>query len=163
MDTPEYEIAMMEFYKKHMCWVDPWPEEFTKSFDWMKQDGTVGLTMYVALCSIPTSHQVLLKVEGCFGLREINLEANGNRLGKSEFLVTGSLRDWSAVDVVGEIEAETLVINGVEEGASDESVRSFVERIQNVRWEKMRGASHVPFYENPEKYFEIVGNFLLEN
>ena len=106
---------------------------------------------------------MLSKVGGYFDLREIELEANGNRLGKSEFIVRGSLRDWSAVDVVGEIEAETLVINGVEEGASDEAVRPFVERIQNVRWEKMRGASHVPFYEDPEKYFEIVGNFLLEN
>jgi pimeloyl-ACP methyl ester carboxylesterase len=82
------------------------------------------------------------------------------RNGSSEFHPTGSLKDWSAVDIVGKIEAETLVINGVEEGPSDEAVRPFVEGIRNVEWIKLKGTTHMPMYEDPERYFEVVVEFL---
>ena len=42
---PEYEAAMMEFLKKHCCIVDPFPEEFTTSFNWVEEDDTVAFTM----------------------------------------------------------------------------------------------------------------------
>lgn len=45
MESGEYEGALMAFYKKHMCSVDPWPEEFVASFNWVKKDPTVTLTM----------------------------------------------------------------------------------------------------------------------
>jgi L-proline amide hydrolase len=51
LESEEYEKALMIFYKKHMCSVDPWPEEFLKSFDWAKKDGTVALTTFVSFSS----------------------------------------------------------------------------------------------------------------
>ncbi|WP_142826271.1 proline iminopeptidase-family hydrolase [Planococcus soli] len=36
-DSAEYKQAMMDFYKKHMCRVDPWPKEMQEDLDEMNQ------------------------------------------------------------------------------------------------------------------------------
>lgn len=87
--------------------------------------------------------------------------ADFRRLGPSEFESAGSQRDWSAVEAVKTIEAETLVINGEEEGASDEAVKPFVEGIKGAKWMKIKGTRHMPMYEDPERYWEVVRGFLL--
>ncbi len=43
--TPEFQAAAMEFYKRHVCRLDPWPEEVVRSFDAMESDPTVYATM----------------------------------------------------------------------------------------------------------------------
>jgi L-proline amide hydrolase len=43
--TPEFEAAVMEFYKRHVCRLDPWPEEVVRSFAAMENDPTVYATM----------------------------------------------------------------------------------------------------------------------
>jgi L-proline amide hydrolase len=44
-DSPEYEAATMEFYKRHLCRLDEWPEGLTRSFAQMAEDPTVYHTM----------------------------------------------------------------------------------------------------------------------
>ena len=48
-DSKEYEAAVLVFYKKHMCRVDPWPKGVDDTFVWMKKDPTVYMTMFVLL------------------------------------------------------------------------------------------------------------------
>jgi L-proline amide hydrolase len=43
--TPEFQAAVMEFYKRHVCRVDPWPDEVVRTFDAMESDPTVYGTM----------------------------------------------------------------------------------------------------------------------
>jgi L-proline amide hydrolase len=43
--TPEFQAAVMEFYKRHVCRVDPWPDEVVRSFAAMESDPTVYGTM----------------------------------------------------------------------------------------------------------------------
>ena len=43
--TPEFQAAVMEFYKRHVCRVDPWPDEVLRTFDAMESDPTVYGTM----------------------------------------------------------------------------------------------------------------------
>jgi L-proline amide hydrolase len=43
--TPEFQAAVMEFYKRHVCRLDPWPEEVVRSFGAMESDPTVYATM----------------------------------------------------------------------------------------------------------------------
>ena len=82
------------------------------------------------------------------------------RNGPSEFAVTGSNKDWSAVESTKTVTVPTLVINGKDEGATDEAVRPFVEGIKDVKWVKLDKSSHMPMYEEPERYFEVVAGFL---
>jgi L-proline amide hydrolase len=43
--TPEFQAAAMEFYKRHVCRLDPWPDEVIRSFAAMESDPTVYGTM----------------------------------------------------------------------------------------------------------------------
>ena len=44
-DDPEYEEACMVFYKRHLCRLDPWPEEVARAFQLLEEDPTVYHTM----------------------------------------------------------------------------------------------------------------------
>jgi L-proline amide hydrolase len=44
-DDPEYQQACLVFYKRHLCRLDPWPQEVVESFDWLERDPTVYHTM----------------------------------------------------------------------------------------------------------------------
>ncbi len=44
-DDPAYLKAMMEFYHRHLCRLDPWPESLNRAFEKMMQDPEVYLAM----------------------------------------------------------------------------------------------------------------------
>jgi L-proline amide hydrolase len=44
-DDPEYEEACMVFYSRHVCRLDPWPQELVDAFAWIDRDPTVYHTM----------------------------------------------------------------------------------------------------------------------
>ncbi len=44
-DDPEYEEACMVFYARHVCRLDPWPQELVEAFGWVDRDPTVYHTM----------------------------------------------------------------------------------------------------------------------
>jgi L-proline amide hydrolase len=44
-DDPEYEGACMVFYRRHVCRLDPWPQELIDAFGWIAKDPTVYHTM----------------------------------------------------------------------------------------------------------------------
>jgi proline-specific peptidase len=44
-DSPEYEEAMMEFYKRHVCRLDPWPEHLVRMFGKLAENPDVYLHM----------------------------------------------------------------------------------------------------------------------
>jgi L-proline amide hydrolase len=43
--TPEFEAAVMQFYRRHVCRLDPWPDYVLRSFQAMEADPTVYGTM----------------------------------------------------------------------------------------------------------------------
>jgi pimeloyl-ACP methyl ester carboxylesterase len=84
------------------------------------------------------------------------------RLGVSEFNISGTLKTWTVVDRLHTITRPTLVINGVDDEAQDECVSPLFEKIPKAKWIQFAKSSHMPFYEEPERYFQIVGEFLKE-
>ncbi|KAH9478942.1 L-amino acid amidase [Psilocybe cubensis] len=44
-ESPEYQAATMQFYQKHICTLNPWPEELNASFGAVAQNPTVYSTM----------------------------------------------------------------------------------------------------------------------
>ena len=55
-DTEEYEKAVEVYYDRHLCRITPTPEELKKSFEILKEDMTVLLTMYVDLRQDPPKY-----------------------------------------------------------------------------------------------------------
>jgi proline-specific peptidase len=45
LDSPEYEEATAEFYKRHVCRLDPWPDNVMRSFTGLREHPDVSLTM----------------------------------------------------------------------------------------------------------------------
>jgi L-proline amide hydrolase len=44
-DDPEYAAACEVFYRRHLCRLDPWPDEVVEAFAWIERDPTVYHTM----------------------------------------------------------------------------------------------------------------------
>lgn len=80
--------------------------------------------------------------------------------GPSEFHVVGSLRDWSIIDRLDRVQVPTLVISGRHDEAAPETVRPYIDRIADVRWEMFTESSHMPHVEETERFLEVVADFL---
>ena len=44
-DDPEYAAACDVFYRRHVCRLDPWPDDLVEAFSWIDRDPTVYHTM----------------------------------------------------------------------------------------------------------------------
>ncbi|MSP13442.1 MAG: alpha/beta fold hydrolase [Chloroflexi bacterium] len=45
VESPEYQEAMLEYYRRHVCRLDPWPEYVSRAFEKLAQNPEVYLTM----------------------------------------------------------------------------------------------------------------------
>ena len=52
--SPEYEQAVMQFNRKHVCTTNPWPQGLMDSFNAVEKNPTVYHTMWVHRDSIPS-------------------------------------------------------------------------------------------------------------
>ncbi|KAG8220688.1 proline-specific peptidase [Butyriboletus roseoflavus] len=82
--------------------------------------------------------------------------------GPSEFTVVGTLKDWSCLDQIHTIDRPTLLTNGVDDEAQVVCMNPFFAKIPNVHWVTFAKSSHMAFFEEPDRYFDIVGRFLTE-
>nr|BAR73018.1 putative amidohydrolase [Embleya scabrispora] len=80
--------------------------------------------------------------------------------GPTEFHVTGTLRDWGVEESVADIAVPTLLISGRHDEATPAAVRPFHELIPDVRWEIFEESSHVPHLEEPERFHQVMVDFL---
>ncbi|MGC5016853.1 proline iminopeptidase-family hydrolase [Streptosporangium sp. DT93] len=80
--------------------------------------------------------------------------------GPTEFHVVGTLKDWSVTDCAADIAVPTLLVSGRHDEATPATVRPFAELIPDVRWEIFEHSSHVPNLEEPDRFREVVGEFL---
>nr|WTB28337.1 proline iminopeptidase-family hydrolase [Streptomyces sp. NBC_00830]WTB35745.1 proline iminopeptidase-family hydrolase [Streptomyces sp. NBC_00830] len=80
--------------------------------------------------------------------------------GPSEFHVTGTLRDYSVIDLLPRIDVPTLLVSGRHDEATPAVVRPFQDHIPDVRWEIFPESSHLPHLEEPERFFRVLIEFL---
>ncbi|MCG7597220.1 proline iminopeptidase-family hydrolase [Mycobacterium sp. PSTR-4-N] len=126
---PEYLAATMEFYRRHVARMDPFPQDFLDSEAQMEAEPTVYHTMN----------------------------------GPNEFHVVGTLRDWSIIDRLPDIEAPTLVVAGEFDEATPATWRPYVEHIPDARGHVFAGCSHCSHLEKPEEFRAVVASFLTEH
>ncbi|KAJ4463918.1 proline-specific peptidase [Lentinula edodes] len=80
--------------------------------------------------------------------------------GPSEFCITGSIKTWSVIDLLESIDYTTLITNSEYDMAQDITILPFFKCLAKVKWVKFHNASHHPFWEIPEEYLKVVGEFL---
>lgn len=82
------------------------------------------------------------------------------RNGQKSTGTVGTLKGWSVIDIVHTITQPVLLINGRYDMAQDNTVAPFFEKILKVKWATLARSSHMPFWEEPEYYYKLVGDFL---
>jgi L-proline amide hydrolase len=83
--------------------------------------------------------------------------------GPNEFYVVGTLREWSVIDRLGNVDAPTLLINGDHDEATDATMQPFADAIADVRWEHFADSSHMPHVEEPQRFNQVVASFLSDH
>lgn len=87
--------------------------------------------------------------------------------GLNEFFVTGTLKNWSIIDELHKVTAETcpggmLVMNGFYDQASDVSTGPFFYKPScKVKWVRFPLSAHCPMLEETEAFVEALGTFLV--
>jgi proline-specific peptidase len=79
--------------------------------------------------------------------------------GPSEFHVVGTIRDWSVVDRLGEIEVPTLVVTGEHDEATPAINRTVSQGIPGAESVIVDGCSHMAHVEQTEKYLALLDRF----
>ena len=125
-DDPAYQKAMLVFYHRHVCQLDPWPDCVNRTFEKLAKNPEVYNTMN----------------------------------GPSEFHVIGVLKDWDIVDRLGEIHVPTLVISGRYDEATPAIAETVHRGIPGSEWVLFEDSSHMPHVEEPERYMQVLTNFL---
>ena len=124
---PDYEAAVLEFYKRHMCRLDPWPEPLLRTI--------------------------------------ANL--NGNAVyetmnGPNEFMVIGNLKDWDRTDRLAEISVPTLITVGRYDELTPTCAETLHRGIPNSRMVIFEESAHLAHLEEPDKYRQVVADFMVE-
>jgi L-proline amide hydrolase len=77
-----------------------------------------------------------------------------------QWSVTGSLKSWSILDEIQNINVPTLLVNGRYE--QDTCVAPFFRAVKKVKWVTFENSSHIPHLEERERFMEIVADFFLD-
>lgn len=77
-----------------------------------------------------------------------------------EWNMRGSLREWSVVDRLGELDLPVLVTSGRFDEMTPSTVRPMVEGIPGALWRIFENSAHMAMMEEPELYAQVVGDFL---
>ena len=81
--------------------------------------------------------------------------------GPSEFHCIGTLRTWDITGRLHEIDVPTLLVSGAHDEATPLIVGTIHERIPGARWELFGDSSHMPHVEEPERFLDVVEEFLV--
>ncbi len=80
--------------------------------------------------------------------------------GPSEFHVIGTLKTWNIVDRLHEIRVPALLLSGRYDEATPAIVETIHQRIPGAEWVLFEHSSHLPHVEEPERYNQVVHDFL---
>jgi L-proline amide hydrolase len=83
--------------------------------------------------------------------------------GPNEFFCNGTLKDWSVEDQLHLIAVPTLLVSGRFDESTPAVNQPFFDNIPDVRWEILEQSSHMPFFEEPDRYLGVVASFLDEH
>ncbi|ETA49462.1 proline iminopeptidase-family hydrolase [Ponticoccus alexandrii] len=80
--------------------------------------------------------------------------------GPTEFLGTGSLKNWTVEDRLAQINVPTLVVTGAFDEATPHAAEMFSTLIPDVHWRIFGQSSHMPHVEEEAAYMSAVDAFL---
>jgi proline iminopeptidase len=80
--------------------------------------------------------------------------------GPSEFMATGTLKNYTRIKDLQKIKVPTLFICGHYDEATPKTARKYVAKIKDARLEVIKGASHAILSEKPVAMIKVLKKFL---
>ena len=80
--------------------------------------------------------------------------------GPTEFHVIGSMKEWTIIDRLAQIQIPVLLISGRYDEATPEVVQPFMDHIVGARWVIFDASSHMPHVEERDLCMKTVSDFL---
>ena len=125
-DSPEYQAAMMDFYKRYLARRQPWSAEIEKAF------------------------------------AELNPDVYVYMQGPSEFTITGTIKDYDVTGRLKDITVPTLFTAGEYDEVRPEAVRFYQSLVPGSRLAVIENAAHLTMQDEPERYLQVLREFLHE-
>jgi proline iminopeptidase len=94
------------------------------------------------------------------GFRTMNQTIYNQMQGKSEFLVTGNLKDWERWDRLHEITVKTLTIGATHDEMDPDDMRRMAELMPNATSAICPNGSHICMWDDQAYYFDHLLGFL---
>lgn len=89
-----------------------------------------------------------------------NKEIYEKMWGKSELFGTGTLKDWSVENLLGNVDVPTLIISGLYDESSPGMNKVMNEGIPNSKWILLEKSHHIGYVEENEKVISEIVKFL---
>lgn len=93
-------------------------------------------------------------------LDDWNMAVYGTMQGPNEFTFTGNYKDWSRLSEMHRITEPALVVCGLHDELTPACSMRMHHALPNSTIKVFKNSSHMPFYEEPEGYFETLLAFL---
>ncbi|KAF5318368.1 hypothetical protein D9758_018954 [Tetrapyrgos nigripes] len=140
MADPEFQEGLMKYNTKHICAMNPWPEELMQSFSAVMKNPKVYGTIPLVFTYNMTDSLI--------------------RWGNTDWNIIGTMKGWSAVEIAHQITAPTLLLSAPLDEVQDAAVRPWFSTIPKVKWVELQQSTHLAQFEEPERYAEVVSQFL---
>lgn len=97
----------------------------------------------------------------CFRRKKrFGMESYITAWGPNEYTPTGTLKDFEYTGRLHEIRQPTLIISGTNDECTPLVAKTMFDRIPNARWELLDGARHMTFIDQPERYRQLLAEWL---
>ena len=89
-----------------------------------------------------------------------NMGPYGTMQGPNEFLYIGNLKDWNRIPDMHQLKMPTLIVTGTHDEIGPACALKMDNELPNSEVVIFPNSSHVPFYEEPDDYFDALKHFL---
>ena len=92
--------------------------------------------------------------------KSMGIEIFETMFGPSDFRIVGNIRNWDVLDRLTEIALPTLLVAGRFDECSPDHMWEMHERIVGSRFELFESSAHMPFIEEPQRFYQVMRDFL---
>ncbi|TFK62407.1 proline-specific peptidase [Pluteus cervinus] len=142
------------------------PQEIQDALKTHEEDDTLEAQEYRdALRQFQGKHMCTIvpwpaKLKESFVAVEKNPSVALTMFGPYTFKTSGTQHNWSIVDILHQIRCPTLLIGSAQDTVQPEAVVPWWTRVPKIKWVNLEHSSHLPHFEEPDRYFDVVIDFL---
>ncbi|KAJ8690807.1 hypothetical protein PTI98_012206 [Pleurotus ostreatus] len=81
-------------------------------------------------------------------------------VGPSVYHITGNIKTWSIINKLNKISCPMLLISSPHDFVQPSAITPWFQGVPKVKWVELQNSTHMPMFEEPERYFDVLVAFL---